>query len=210
MSRQAPLMPGGPHGRIVLAALAALTLAASLVLLFADRQPPSRATPTGTRTDANLGALAAQIQAHIAAQGQQSIQREWEIAHHEVPDPALTPPATQIPAIERADRVVRRWLRGYLPYEVDKLDATARGDLVGTSTVALAGSLLAHPPLIPPTQQQHRPPEGRLVNLITTITAGGHEARVYVEVAYGLARAGLNLTLTRTGADGWLVTVFQG
>ena len=133
----------------------------------------------------------------------------WEVAHHEVPDPAETPPAAQVPAIEQANRLLKRWLSGYLPYEVDQLDAAGRQDLLATSTDALAGWLLAHPPLIPPAQQ-HPPREGRLLELLTTIAARGHQARTYAEVAYGLERAGLHLTLTRGGAHGWLVADFHG
>jgi hypothetical protein len=160
--------------------------------------------------ETDLGRLAARIQANIAEQGEQSTVQAWEVAHHEVPDPAETPPAAEVPAIRQANREVKRWLSGYLPYEVDQLDAAGRQDLVATSTVGLARWLLAHPPLIPPTQQQHPPPEGRSLELVTTIAAQGRQARVYAEVAYGLERDGFHLTLTRGGAHGWLVAVFHG
>ena len=208
--RQPASGPVGQRPRIALAAVGALLLLVSCALLVVDHQarPPARAAGPGVGTQ--LGALAAQVQANIAEQGEQSAVQAWEVAHHEVPDPAETPPAAEVPAIRQANRVLKRWLSGYLPYEVDQLDAAGRQDLLATSTVALAGRLLAHPPLIPPAQQQHPPPEGRLLELVTTIAARGRQARTYAEVAYGLERAGFHLTLTRGGAHRWLVAVFHG
>lgn len=202
--------PARQRPRIALAAAGALLLLVSCALLIVDQQPRPRARAVSPGVQTHLGALAAQVQANIAEQGEQSTVQTWEVAHHEVPDPAETPPAAELPAIKQANREVKRWLSGYLPYEVDQLDAAGRQDLLATSTVALARWLLAHPPLIPPTQQQHPPPEGRLLELVTTIAAHGRQAQVYAEVAYGLDRDGFHLTLTRGGAHGWLVAVFHG
>ena len=208
--RQPASGPVGQRPRIALAAVGALLLLVSCALLVVDQQARPRARAAGPGVGTQLGALAAQVQANIAEQGERSTVQAWEVAHHEVPDPAETPPVAEVPAIEQANRQVKRWLSGYLPYEVDQLDAGGRQDLLATSTGALAGWLLAHPPLIPPAQQQHPPPEGRLLELVTTIAARGRQARVYAEVAYGLERAGFHLTLTRGGAHGWLVAVFHG
>ncbi len=207
-SRQQGRRPGHQRTRIAVAAAAVLPLAVSFAFLLADRQPHAQPRVTNPGAVTSLGGLAAQIQAGIAAQREQSIAREWQVEHHEVPDPDEAPPPSEVPAIESASRVLKRWLFGYLPYEVDQLGVAGRRDLVATSTGALARSLLAHPPLIPPTQQ-HRPPEGRFLDLLTTIAAGGRQARAYIEVAYGLERVGFQLTLTRRGTHGWLVAAFN-
>jgi hypothetical protein len=204
-------LPGGPlaarRARVAAALAAVSLLAVSFAFLLADRQPPTGARVTNPAARANLGGLAAQIQANIAAQRAPSLEWSWQVEHHEVPDPEEAPPPSEAPAIASAGGVLKRWLLGYLLYEVDKLGVATRQNLVATSTVALARSLLEHPPLLPPTQG-HTPPEGRMVDLITTIAAGGRRARAYLEVAYGLERVGFHLTLTRGGVHRWLVAAF--
>ena len=210
MSRGEPI---GGHARrrarIVLAALAALALTGSLAFLLADRQPRARTRETHTEQTANFDGLAAEVQANITEQREQAVERSSGVDRHELPDPDDQPPAAEVPAIRSAERLVRRWLLGYLPYEVGDLASAVRGDIIATSTVRLARSLLAHPPLIPPPQQQQRPPEGRLLALSTTITSGGRQAQVSVEVTYGLELEGFHLTLTG-GERGWLVAAFHG
>jgi len=208
MSRGEPI---GGHARrrarIVLAALAALALTASLAFLLADPRPHTRAR--ASEQTANFDGLAAEVQANIAEQREQAVERSSGVDRHELPDPDDQPPAARVPAIRSAERLVRRWLLGYLPYEIGDLAGAVRGDITATSTVALARSLLAHPPLIPPPQQQQRPPEGRLLALSTTITSGGRQAQVSVELTYGLEREGFHLTLSG-GEHGWLVAAFHG
>ena len=208
MSRGEPI---GGHARrrarIVLAALAALALTASLAFMLADRQPRARARVS--QQTANFDGLAAEVQANIAEQREQAVERSSGVDRHQLPDPDDQPPAAQVPAIRSAERLVRRWLLGYLPYEIGDLASAVRGDITATSTVRLARSLLAHPPLIPPPQQQQRPPEGRLLSLSTTITSGGRHAQVSVELTYGLELEGFHLTLSG-GEHGWLVAAFHG
>jgi hypothetical protein len=208
MSRGEPI---GGHARrrarIVLAALAALALTASLAFLLADPRPHARAR--ASEQTANFDGLAAEVQANIAEQREQAVERSSGVDRHQLPDPDDQPPAAEMPAIRSAERLVRRWLLGYLPYEIGDLASAVRGDITATSTVALARSLLAHPPLIPPPQQQQRPPEGRLLALSTTITSGGRQAQVSVELTYGLEREGFHLTLSG-GEHGWLVAAFHG
>lgn len=187
---------------------AVLLLGVSFAFLLADWQPHEHAHITQPAA-ANLGGLAARIQASIAAQHKQSIEQAWKVDHHEVPDPRQTPPASEAPAIESARQVVKRWLQGYEPYEVDKPTAASNDDLVATSTPGFARSLLAHPPLIPAAQLRRGPPQGRFLDLLTKIAAGGQRARVYVEVAYGLERVGFELTLKRGGGQRWLVAAFS-
>jgi hypothetical protein len=191
------------RAQIVLAGVGMLLLVGSSAFLVADRQPRVRARVTTDTAATDFGGLVAVVESKIAEQSEQAITRRWQVDHHEVPDPEDPPTAAEIPAIRQASRVVKRWLLGYLPYEVDNLDAAARVDLVASSTAALADSLLARPPLIPPTEQQPR--EGRPLDLITTIAAGGSQAKVYVELTYGLERIGLHLTLLRRGERGWLI-----
>lgn len=198
------------RARIALAGVGVLLLVGSFVFLVADRQPRARARVTAEVGAHEVGAtdfagLVADVESKIAARSEQATTRSWQIDHHELPDPEDPPPPAEISAITQASRVVKRWLLGYLPYEVDDLDAAARGDLVATSTAGLADSLLAHPPLVPPTQQQHRLRRGRFLDLITTIAPGARQVRVYVELAYGLERVGLHLTLRRRGERGWLI-----
>jgi hypothetical protein len=193
------------RARIALAVVAVLLLVGSFAFLVADRQPRARARVTNDVGTTNFGGLVAVVERKIAEQGEQATIRRWEVDHHELPDPEDPPAPAEIPAITQASRVVKRWLLGYLPYDVDDLDAAARVDLVATSTAGLADSLLARLPLIPPTQQQHRPPQGRFLDLIATIAPGGRQATVYVELAYGLERVDLHLTLTRRGERGWLI-----
>jgi hypothetical protein len=154
------------------------------------------------------GEIATQVRASLAVQSDQPVIRSWESEHHELPGLQLTLSARTRAAIDQADRAARLWLRGYLPYEVDRLTAVARSDLLASSTPALASRLLASPPLIPPTGSP--PPQGRLVALNSTLAPGARRARVYVEIGYGLERYGLLLTLTRGGRKGWLVAGVQG
>jgi hypothetical protein len=217
--------PGGRPAhegvRIAAALAAALLLVVSFAFLLADRHPRARARvaihPAEVASNGSAGSatvdiprLAGEVEASIAEQEKRATVRHWLAEHHELPVGDETPSAAQAPAVAGVGRVVRRWLAGYLPFEVDTLGPAGRRDLVATSTAALTRSLLGHPPLIPFTQLQHRPPQGRVLELSTTIARGGAEAWVYVEVAYGLERAGLHLTLRRRGARGWLVAVFQG
>jgi hypothetical protein len=195
--------------RIGLAGVAVLLVAASYAFLLANRQPRARARVTHGSTAVDLGGLAAEVQANIAAQHVQSAERSSQVDRHELTDPDEAPPASERPAIRRARALVKRWLAGYLPYEVDRLGPVVRRDISATSTAALTRSLLTHPPLIPPSQQTRRPPKGRLLGLLTTLSPGASRARVYVEVAYGLEREGFLLTLIR-GERGWLVAAFHG
>jgi hypothetical protein len=192
--------------RIALAVVATLAVVASLTFALLDRGPRARARQPET---GNLSGLAAEVQANIAAQREQSIEHRAGVDRHELADPDDQPPAAEVPAITAADRLVRRWLSGYLPYEVGRLDSRARQQIAATSTAGLSRALLARPPLIPPAQQRHSPPRGRLLGLTTTITGGGQRASVYVSVAYGLEREGFRLTLTRS-EHGWLVEDFRG
>jgi hypothetical protein len=152
--------------------------------------------------------MVAHVQASLAAQSQQAAIRSWESEHHELPGAQLTPSARPHAAIDQADRAARLWLRGYLPYEVDRLTAVTRSDLLAGSTPALASRLLASPPLIPPTGPP--PSQGRLVALSSTLAPGVRQVRAYVEIGYGLERYGLLLTLTRGGRKGWLVAGVHG
>jgi hypothetical protein len=152
--------------------------------------------------------MAAQVKASLTAQSQQAAIRSWESEHHELPSPRLTRSPRTRAAIDQADRAARLWLRGYLPYEVDRLTAVARSDLLASSTPALASRLFASPPLIPPTGPA--PPQGRLVALSSTLAPGARQVRAYAEIGYGLERYGLLLTLTRGGRRGWLVAGVQG
>ena len=157
--------------RLALAALSALLVAGSFALML-ERSPHARARVTAEaeaqarvapRAVASLGENATQVQDSVAAQSQQEAIHSWESEHHELPDPQRTPlPHTRV-AINQVDRVSRLWLRGYLPYEVDRLTAAAKRDLMAGSTPALAGRLLAGPPLIPPAGPP--PVQGRLVAL---------------------------------------------
>jgi hypothetical protein len=197
------------RARLALAAVAALLLTAAFALQLSDRRAPGPGTPAVARqTRSRLQRFAEEIQATVERQSAQATLQGWERAHHMLPGPA--PAGRPSPAAAAATRVIRRWLAGYLPYEVDRLSAAGRQELLATSSPRLAGSLLAHPPLIPPTQQRHPPPQGRTVNLITTLGPGPNQARAYVEVAYGLERLGFHLTLLDRATRGWLVTGFQG
>ena len=195
------------RGRIALAVLAALLIAGTLAFTVLDRH--ARARVTTFSPSANVGALAAQIQASIANQRERATERSAQVDRHELRDPDDAPPRAEVPAIERMQRVARRWLTGYFPYEVDRLTAGQRHELAVTSTPQFAHGLLDHRPLIPPTQQAHRPPEGRLLGLITHLGSDENDAQVYVEVTYGLEREGFHLSLIR-GEHGWLVAGFHG
>jgi hypothetical protein len=200
--------PTPSRGRIALAVLAALLIAGTLAFTILDHRSLSRARASKFSSTANVGALAAQIQTSIADQRERATERSAQVDRHELRDPDDAPPRPEVPAIERVEQVVRRWLSGYLPYEVDHLTAGQRREITVTSTPRFARALLGHRPLIPPTQHAHRPLEGRLLGLITHL---GPEAvaRVYVEVTYGLEREGFHLSLIR-GEHGWLVTGFHG
>ena len=203
------------RARLALAALAGLILAGSFALLWSGRyaheRRPAAPSPAGPHVaQSSLEHLAGEIQDQVARQSAQANLARWDREHHMVPGAAAPIAAGQSRVAAAATRVVRRWLAGYLPYEVDRLRAGSREDLLASSSARLAGSLLAHPPLIPPTQQLHPPPEGRTVNVITTLTPARGRARAYVEVAYGLARVGFHLTLLDEPARGWLVVGFQG
>jgi hypothetical protein len=198
------------RGRIVLAALASVLLLGSLVLsgLAGGARSRARVTKSGSSAaTAQLTQMAATVEASIARQSRQAAVQQWEAAHHEVADPADPAPAAQQPAIAGVERVVKRWMGGYLPYEVDELTASERRDLEATSIAPLARSLLSSPPLIPSTRP--RPPQGLLVDLITTFTSGGHESRVYTEIAYGPEQIGFYLTLRPGGPYGWLVAALH-
>lgn len=158
---------------------------------------------------AELDSLAAQVQATIAAQREQEIERRSQVDRYARREPDQPPTALQSVAVNSARRIVRRWLAGYLPYEVDRLTPAGRAEITATSTPALARMLLAHPPLIPSAQRADPPPQGRELALFTTVARGGASAQVYVEVAYGLEREGFTLTLQRDDR-GWLVAAFQG
>jgi hypothetical protein len=186
-----------------------LLLTASYAFLLASRQPHARTRVTTRSSTVGLGGLAAEVQANIASQRVHAAEQSSQVDRHELTDPDDAPPASQRPGIRDARALVTRWLAGYLPYEVDQLTPDGRRDITDTSTAALARSLLAHPPLIPPSQQTRRPPEGRLLGLLVTLAPGAASARVYVEVAYGLEREGFPLTLIR-GERGWLVAAFHG
>jgi hypothetical protein len=191
--------------RLALAAVATLLLAGSLAFMLAQERPHARTRSSPT----DLSSLAAQLQDTIATDREREIERRNQIDRYARREPAQPPVVSQSVAAKNARRIARRWLAGYLPYEVDRLTATGRAEITATSTPALARVLLAHPPLIPPAQQGHPPPQGRALALLTTITHGGASAQVYVEVAYGLEREGFTLTLQRHGR-GWLVAAFQG
>lgn len=209
MTDQRQRSSGQPRARITAAVLAALAVAGSLVFMIADGHPRARARVTSSAPAGDAGGLAAQIQANIAAQREHASERSTQIDRHALRDPDDQPLASEIPAIAGAQRVVRHWLAGYLPYEVDHVGPSERGDLSTTSTASLARSLLTHTPLIPPAQQHHRPPEGRLLGLITKLATDRSQAQIYVEVAYGLERESFHLTLIR-GEHGWLVASFRG
>lgn len=192
--------------RLLVAALATLLLTGSLAFMLThEGRPRARrhARPAG------LGSLAAQIQATIAVEREQEIEHASQVDRYAARKPDQPPAASQSVVAKSARRVVRRWLAGYLPYEVDRLTAAGRAEITATSTPALARALLAHPPLIPPSQQAGPPPQGRTLALLTTIAHGGASAQVYVEVAYGLEQEGFTLTLHKDGR-GWLVAAFQG
>ena len=195
--------------QIAIAALAALAVLGSLAFLVADHQPPARARVTRHVHTVDIGALAAQIQASISTQREQASEHSAQVDWHELRAPDDQRPASEAQAIVSAESVVRRWLAGYLPYEVDRLSTANRRDITATSTGWFASSLLAHEPLIPPAQQQLRPPEGRFLGLLTTLAADQTQAAAYVEVSYGLERDGFHLTLIR-GEHGWLVAGFRG
>jgi hypothetical protein len=191
--------------RLVLAALATLLLAGSLAFMLAQKHPRAR----GHAGPAGLDSLAAQVQATIAAEREQEIERKDQVDRYARQEPDQPPTALQSVAAKSARRVVTRWLAGYLPYEVDRLTPAGRAEITATSTPALARVLLTHPPLIPSAQQADPPPQGRALALFTTIARGGAKAQAYVEVAYGFEREGFTLTLQRDGR-GWLVAAFQG
>jgi hypothetical protein len=197
--------PASRSLRLVLAALATLLLAGSLAFMLAHERPRAR----GRAGSADLDSLAAQVQATIAAEREQEIERRSQVDRDARREPAQPPAASRSVAAKSARRVVRRWLAGYLPYEVDRLTAAGRVEITGTSTPALARLLLAHSPLIPSAQRADPPPQGRALALFTTIARGGARAQVYIEVDYGLEREGFTLTLQRDGR-GWLVAAFQG
>jgi hypothetical protein len=190
--------------RLVLAALATLLLVGSLAFTLAHEHPRARRRSG----PAELDSLVAQVQARIAAEREQEIERRSQVDRYARREPDQ-PMVLQSVAAKSARRVARRWLAGYLPYEVDRLTAAGRAEITATSTPALARLLLAHPPLIPSAQRADPPPQGRALALFTTIARGGASAQVYVEVAYGLEREGFTLTLQRDGR-GWLVAAFQG
>ena len=190
---------------LAVAAVLAASLALALIAGGAHRQARGH---VDERRDRALARVAARIQANIASQTAQAALRSWNQAHHQVPDPSDPPPASELPAIDPVEAVVRRWLSGYLPYEVDAGSSASRSALVATSTPGLARALALNPPLIPPAQQ-HRPPQGRALDLVTTLARGDRAAGVYVEIAYGPERAGLQLELRRRGGA-WLVASLAG
>ena len=204
--------PDPRRHRFALAAVIAAALTVSLGLSLAAvgfrSHPDTGVRGPRTQMGPNLGRLDAEINARIAEQNHETAVRSWEREHHEVPDPADPPPAWQLPAIDKVDRVVRQWLSGYLPYEVHEASRATTAVLAATSTPRLARSLLRHPPLVPPTQRR-RPRAGRALQLVTTIARDGRRAHVYVEVSYGLDRVGLQLLLTRRG-ETWLVALLAG
>lgn len=208
MTGQRPTVghPGGSPRRRALAAAAVLIGSLILALSTAGSRQ-QRAQGDSHHASQSLAALATRVQATIARQDRRAAVRRWEVAHHEIGDPTDPPPRAQRPAIGRVDRVVRRWLSGYLRYEVDAGGARSRATLAATSTPAFMDELLAQQPLIPPTQRRPRP--GHALELISTVAPSGRTARTYVEVAYGLQRAGLHLTLVNRG-DAWLVVALAG
>jgi hypothetical protein len=198
------------RSRLVLATLAAVLVAASLAVLLAARTPRATRRPaisSGPRA-VNVAAVAATVRRQINTQLQAAATRQWMLAHHEFLGPAVTPPPGTATDIQEVDATIRRWLAGYLPYEVDRLDSVDRRILVDTSTEQLARKLLEDPPLIPPTAHQ-APPAGRAVAVLASVDANRHRASAYVEVAYSLERVGLQLTLTR-GAARWQVAALHG
>jgi hypothetical protein len=201
------------HGwRLVLAVCSGSLLAGSLAFLIATAHPHARARvrkSSGSGGVQSIGGLAAQVQASIAGERQLESERATQVDRHALRDPDDQLPRPEARTIASAERVVRRWLAGYLPYEVDQLGRLQRLDLTTTSTAPLARSLLSNEPLIPPTQQQNRPPRGHLLGLQGSVATGGRSVGMYVEVAYGLEQQGFHLTLTR-GAHGWLVAAFHG
>jgi len=199
---------GKARGRLALATVATLLVTGSLMLALATRpRPPAGATAPRTVRAVNVAALTASVRERIARQAQANSARVWMEAHHEPTGPAAGSPG---PAAgrEQVQATVRRWLGGYLPYEIDRLDSSERRELVSTSTPALVGELLADPPLIPPTTRQ-APAAGRALEVLVNVAKSDRSASTYVEVAYGLERIGLQLTLNRE-AVGWRVAALHG
>src|ERR1700733_9433345 len=95
--------------RIVLAGIAVLLLAASYAFLLENHQPRARARLTSGSRAVDLGGLAAEVQANIAAEHVQSTERSSQVDRHELSDPDDAPPASERPAIRRARALVKRW-----------------------------------------------------------------------------------------------------
>jgi hypothetical protein len=209
-AERSPVPPAHRRAVIALVLVALLLVVGCAVFLFAGAHGHRDVHARARVRDTNPGGLAAEIQANIAEAQLQAAERRYQVDRHENPRPDDEPPARQVPSIKAVDRVARHFLAGYLPYEVGQLSRATRTDITATSTASLAHALLSHIPIIPPPQQQLRPPQGRLVGLRTTLATDNRTAQIYVEVAYGLSNEGFTLVFTKQGKDRWQAAAFHG
>jgi hypothetical protein len=105
--------------------------------------------------------------------------------------------ATSARQVAAAKHAARRFLSGYLAYTYDQAPASA----IRNADPALARTLAADPPRVPPRERARRP----RVKLVQTDGVGPRAASLLVLVDDGARSYTLTLALER-GAAGWAVT----